>query len=506
MCARRFALALWLGYLLLSCPLAQALDSSNVLVLYNQASSDGLAIANYYAQVHPGVRLLGISGIGTSEDISADTYLSTVRPQVLSALNGSTDVIVTTKGMPLRVNVTETAPTAPWPSLPSYTDPTGVNRTILSWKSYSSLESELTAIDTVSSWQMMGDQSYSISGHFSANPYYKATSEFSHADTGTRLTARLDGYTVSDVEAAINRAQNAFIGPLNTPSSSSGPIGLMVDNDPTKAYDPTMASLVNSVAPLFNVPVTADNTTAFITTANSSVIGYVSHGVNQASTPSNYVSALNISLANGAVFDTWESYNAYSFNPGGAHSNQGSIAQWLQKGGTAGVGNVEEPGANISSVTNEDQMFAMLLAGRTFAEAAWSATKQLSYVNTVVGDPLMTWKELTFGDVNLDGHVDNTDLAIMGTHWGETVPNGGLGWTYGDMNGDGVVNMSDLMLLTKFWGSVSDWADGSTLPRGQVAFAAPEPSSLCLLSIGILGFACLARRKNRRFLAKPARP
>jgi len=118
----------------------------------------------------------------------------------------------------------------------------------------------------------------------------------------------------------------------------------------------------------------------------------------------------------------------------------------------------------------------------------------------------MTWKELTFGDVNLDGHVDNTDLAIMGTHWGETVPNGGLGWTYGDMNGDGVVNMSDLMLLTKFWGSVSDWADGSTLPRGQVAFAAPEPSSLCLLSIGILGFACLARRKNRRFLAKPARP
>src|ERR1700681_3687569 len=84
------------------------LVAANVLVLYNTASSDGAQIANYYAQIHPGVQLLGINGVDpNSEDISADAYLSTIRPQVLSALTSTIDVIVTTKGLPLRINVQE---------------------------------------------------------------------------------------------------------------------------------------------------------------------------------------------------------------------------------------------------------------------------------------------------------------------------------------------------------------------------------------------------------------
>ena len=38
-----------------------ALSASNVLVLYNAASPDGQAIADYYAQVHPGVTLLALT-------------------------------------------------------------------------------------------------------------------------------------------------------------------------------------------------------------------------------------------------------------------------------------------------------------------------------------------------------------------------------------------------------------------------------------------------------------
>ena len=34
-------------------------------VLYNVNSPEGTEIANYYAQVHPGVRLFGLSGVGT---------------------------------------------------------------------------------------------------------------------------------------------------------------------------------------------------------------------------------------------------------------------------------------------------------------------------------------------------------------------------------------------------------------------------------------------------------
>lgn len=187
------------------CPSAAAVDSSNVLVLYNTASSDGLAIANYYAQVHPGVRLLGLNGVSTSESITADDYLNTIRPQVLPALTSSTDVIVTTKGLPLRIQVTEPEPSSVWPNPPTYTDPNGVLHVISTWKSYSSLESELADVDRVSSWQMMGDQSTTQAGHFAGNPYYQSNSAFSHASVGTRLTARLDGYTANQVEAAIDR-------------------------------------------------------------------------------------------------------------------------------------------------------------------------------------------------------------------------------------------------------------------------------------------------------------
>jgi uncharacterized protein (TIGR03790 family) len=371
--------------------LTASLSAANVLVLYNTANSDGAQIANFYAQVHPGVQLQPISGVDpNSEDISADDYLATIRPQVLAALTPSIDVIVTTKGLPLRIHVTEDAPTAVFPTLPTYVDPSGTVRQILNWQAYSSLESELTSINLVSTWLMMGDQSYQI--NFSGNPYYLSTGHFDSSTTGTYLTSRLDGYSVIDVIGEISRAQNAFVGPNN---SSTGPYYFLVDNDPSLNYAPTMANLVNNVLTPAGLPVVYDNTSAFVGSAPGPIIGYDSHGVHQASTPSNYiVGGISAALANGAVFNSWESYNAYSFKVGGYTGNQGQLAQWIAKGGTAAVGNVQEPGASPSRVANEDQLFKMLLSGMTWAEAGWSSFRQLGYVNTVVGDPLMTWVRL----------------------------------------------------------------------------------------------------------------
>ena len=385
--------------------------AANVLVLYNAASASGIQIANHYAQVHAGVHLLGITGVDpNNETISADDYLSVIRPQVLAALSPTIDILVTTKGLPLRIDVTESA----LPLLSTYVDASGTTRTVYNWKPFASLESELTRVDTISTWQMMGDQSYILPDSLATNPYFASNVAFSYATFGTRLTSRLDGYTVGDVDAAIDRAQQAMIGPHNSPS---GPFYFLVDNDPTISYAPTMANLVNNVLIPDGLPVVYDNTTSFVGTAPGPVIGYDSHGVHQASTPANYIlSGLNLTLANGAVFQSWESYNAYSFDPSSnQHTNQGQIAQWLEKGGTAGVGNVEEPGASVSTVTNEDQMFRMLLAGRTFAEAAWSATYQLSYVNTVVGDPLMTWRTMSPGGGNSLLAVKTTTLPSAGT-------------------------------------------------------------------------------------------
>ncbi len=479
---------------------ALAVDASNVLVLYNSASTEGAQIANYYASVYPGVQLLAINGIGTSEYITADDYLNILRPQVLSALTPQRSVIATTKGLPLRIEVTQPPPTATFPNLPKYTDPYGEEHSILNWKPFSSLESELANIDTISSWEMMGDQSYTLEGHFVRNPYYNATNPFSHEQYGTRLTARLDGYSVADVVGAIDRAQNAYVGPLSSPN---GARHFVVDNDPTRPYDATMNRLIDNVLVPAGVALTYDDSSVFISTAPGPVIGYDSHGVHQASTPSNYItSGINFDLADGAVFTSLESFNAYSFNPGGYTGNQGQVAQWLAIGGTAGVGYVQEPTASWVTVSNEDLLFGSLLAGRTFAEAAWSANFQTSYVNTVIGDPLMTWRMLIHGDVNGDGVVDISDLAIMGANWSQATASGGYGWGIGDLNSDGVVDISDLAILGANWGATASWAAGQANVAGfsssdlgdaiqPFLHTIPEPGGwllLLLATLGMLGF------------------
>jgi hypothetical protein len=116
---------------------AAALSPSDVLVIYNADDADSIAIAEYYAQKRPGVRLLGLDGVTTAEEVSASYYLSTIRPQVQSALDETIDVIVTTKGLPLRIRVAQSNPL-------TYTDPFGTSRTVgaWSWKRYSSLELE----------------------------------------------------------------------------------------------------------------------------------------------------------------------------------------------------------------------------------------------------------------------------------------------------------------------------------------------------------------------------
>jgi uncharacterized protein (TIGR03790 family) len=470
-----------------------AIGASNVLVLYNQASPDGIAIANYYAQNHPGVQLLGLSNIPAGEEISASEYLNTIRPQILPALSSSIDVVVTTKGLPLRIVNSATGPT-------SYKDPFNITRSIPagSWKQYSSLESELTRIDAVSTLNQMGDNCFvSSTGkptfpQPSSNPYYQSSTrtsaDFHYANYynassyngnvygGMRLTSRLDGYSVADVNASIDRAKHAVVLPQISQ--------IVVDDDPASNLVDQMATL-KGILTTRSQPCVYDNTTNALTTTINSILGYVSHGVH-AGLPADYItSQLQFALAPGAVFETHESFNAYSFQTGGNTMGQGQLGQWLAVGGTVGVGNVQEPQAGMNYEPNEDKIFKMLLDGKTWAEAAWSSIRQLSYVNTVVGDPLMTWKQIIPGDINMDDIVDISDLAIMGANWDLSGQAGGAMWGEGDLNADGIVDVSDLSILGANWGNTaqSGLTGGSAVhAQPAVRFAAvPEPSMVNLL-------------------------
>ncbi len=453
--------------LLLFCDITQerslAVEAASTLLLYDTTDADSVAIKDYYLAARPGVRAYGLSLPSFGEEILAQEYLDDIRRPILEYLNSQgwgseIDTFVTTKGLPLRID----AGADPNPSPQS------------NWARYSSLESELTRIDTISSVEEMGDQNFSaaildVPGVKPANPYYlglefdlftggllpyEGPEGFDRSDPvneNIRLTSRLDGYTLQDVFGLIDRSQKTFVIPFAQ--------AVVVDDHPGSpvSSETEMTNLALNILPSRNQLAVYDATNSPILASSSPVIGYVSLGTHSGLTPGGpgnldqtgyIVEDLNFEYANGAVFLTYESFNAYSFDSASVspQTYQGQVAQWIAAGGTAAVGNVAEPTANVSTVTNEDIMFDMLLSGYTLAEAAWAATRQLSFVNTVVGDPLMVWRAWLPGDTNLDGVVEFNDFFTLQGNWQQEG-----GFEDGDFDGDGMVDENDLMILQANW-------------------------------------------------------
>ncbi|HEY1684942.1 MAG TPA: dockerin type I domain-containing protein [Tepidisphaeraceae bacterium] len=85
-----------------------------------------------------------------------------------------------------------------------------------------------------------------------------------------------------------------------------------------------------------------------------------------------------------------------------------------------------------------------------------------------------------FGDLNLDGKVDGTDLTLMG-YYGNTTT---LGWVAGDLNYDGKVNADDYALFQLGLAQYN---------KNGAIVAAPEPATLSLL--GLAAIPMLRRRR-----------
>ena len=81
------------------------------------------------------------------------------------------------------------------------------------------------------------------------------------------------------------------------------------------------------------------------------------------------------------------------------------------------------------------------------------------------------------GDVNLDGLVNATDLAVLQSHFGQL----GQGYADGNFNTDTVIDVTDLQIMQQAF--------------GFAGHGVPEPATLSLLVLG--GMALLRRRKAR---------
>ena len=91
------------------------------------------------------------------------------------------------------------------------------------------------------------------------------------------------------------------------------------------------------------------------------------------------------------------------------------------------------------------------------------------------------------GDANGDGRVDVNDLTIVLSNFGRS----GMTWSQGEFTGDGTVDVNDLTIVLAHFGQTA----GASAARMA---AVPEPTSLLLSALALLGLLPFARRRRRR--------
>ena len=329
----------------------------DVAVIVNLNSSTSVTIADYFASARsiPAKNIIYVSA-PTAEEIDSLAF-EQLRSQIESHLqtNNLTNQInylVTTKGVPLKVNRGNVFST----SSPS-----------------SSVESDLACILGPYS-QYIGKQGRITS------PYYYQSAPFSRAAYGIYLVTRLDGYTLSEVLGLIDRGGQNI---------ATDPSALYVfDQDPD--WNSTLPSLNNYLTSARNILAARGknvklNTDTSYVVNSANVIGYVSWGSNDHHAADFSQHALpHNAWTRGAISETYVSTSARSFEAPPTYG-QSLIADLISEGVTGAKGYVYEPFSNAMAVA-----FILMdryTSGYNLAESFFMASSSLSWMDVVVGDP-----------------------------------------------------------------------------------------------------------------------
>jgi len=331
---------------------------NDVLIVINRNSPISEQVGAYFASIRgvPPVNIARIS-VSANEEIDS-TEFNSLRSQVENHItsNGLTNqinYIVTTKGVPLKVNRGNTFST----SSPS-----------------SSVESELALI--------LGPYAGSIGGNgIVFSPYYYANAHFSRSAYGFYLVTRLDGYTYEDIKGIIDRG-----GPGQSFSSTG--TRFVFDQDPD--WNSTLPGLNNAMASAQSILVNRglgsllDQTTTYLTN-QPSVIGYVSWGSNDhyAGLYTQYAKPGN-TWAPGAIVETYVSTSGRTFTQPATYG-QSLIADWIAEGATGAKGYVFEPFSFAMAIVSV--LFDRYTNNYNLAESYYMASRSLSWMDVVVGDP-----------------------------------------------------------------------------------------------------------------------
>jgi autotransporter-associated beta strand protein len=138
-----------------------------------------------------------------------------------------------------------------------------------------------------------------------------------------------------------------------------------------------------------------------------------------------------------------------------------------------------------------------------FSSAAASDSTHLHALGVAPSASGVFVKYTYYGDLNLDGKVDGSDYSVIDSSYltEHTSHTSISGWYAGDFNYDNVINGSDYTLIDNAFNSQGAQisaeiaAPTAQIAGGSATSSVPEPATLGLLGIGIVG---LLGRRNRR--------
>ena len=245
-----------------------------------------------------------------------------------------------------------------------------------------SVDSELT---------VLGLFTRSISG-FIPNPYFRSFRRITGTNfPGVMLTGRLDAPTGSTVRQMILDSLAAEKTGLWGRCYLDGR-GFAPGSGPMAEGDEWISRIARDRAPFF-LPTISDDRPEMFSTAYpmkeaALYFGWYSEQVAGPFTREDF------HFAPGAVACHIHSFSATSVRD----PFRWWVGPLLNKGAAAALGNVYEP--YLALTTHLDIFADRLLDGMTLAESAWAGTAGLSWMNTVVGDPLyrpgLYWKNQAF--------------------------------------------------------------------------------------------------------------
>jgi uncharacterized protein (TIGR03790 family) len=341
---------------------AEAQSPENVAVVINDASAASTRIGEYYVAKR-GVPASNVIHINTTQDEGVDrrTYTTSIEWPIRARisqqrLHDRVLYLVLTKGVPLRILGTA--------------GPYGT---------FASVDAELTLL-----YRRMTGQQTSLLGAVD-NPYFLSSKElsearpFTHREQDIFLVTRLDGYSVEDALAMIDRATGPPI---------EGDIVFATEKPPrTPAVSDWLSTAASRLAmQRFGSRVLIETSAA--PADERSVFGYFasSSETNSGQSPRtmHFVpGSLAVRFADSDARTFREPTNARRFTSG---NRDLLLGDFIRAGVTGAAGFVGDPAGG--SIVRPDILFPAYVAGFNLAEAFYMAMPHLSRRGVVIGDPL----------------------------------------------------------------------------------------------------------------------